>query len=382
MSTNLTSPIPLSLYIHIPWCVKKCPYCDFNSHNLRDKLPESAYIDHLKQELTQKLSLIKNRCIKTVFIGGGTPSLISAEGFKRLLTYIHANSDLAKGAEITLEANPGTIDYQKFHAYRSIGINRLSLGIQSLQDQKLKVLGRIHDSNTALHAIDVARAAGFENLNIDLMFGLSQQTISEALQDLNQIVAKNPTHLSWYQLTLEPNTLFYKHPPQLPNEDELWEMQQAGQIFLEKNGYRQYEISAYSQTDRQCQHNLNYWLFGDYLGIGAGAHSKLTLHDGSVTRHSNIKHPKLYFNAVDKIATKKILEQKELPLEFMLNACRLSQTIPIKFFETRTGVKFSAIEKTMAIAEQENFITVDNNAFTVTRHGRGYLNNLLMLFMP
>lgn len=382
MSTHLTALIPLSLYIHIPWCVKKCPYCDFNSHNLRDNLPESAYVDHLKQEFTQKLSLIKNRCITTVFIGGGTPSLFAADSFKNLLAYIQENSYFKKEAEITLEANPGTIDYQKFHDYRAIGINRLSLGIQSLQDQKLKILGRIHDSNSALQAIEVARAAGFENLNIDLMFGLSQQTLPEALQDLKQIMAKKPTHLSWYQLTLEPNTLFYKHPPPLPNEDALWDMQQAGQVFLEKNGYRQYEISAYSQTNRQCQHNLNYWLFGDYLGIGAGAHSKITLEDSSVTRHSNIKHPKHYLNAENKVATKKILDPKELPLEFMLNACRLSQRIPIELFETRTGLKFSAIEKTMAIAEQENFITVDNNTFTVTQHGRRYLNDLLMLFMP
>ncbi len=380
---NITSPstIPLSLYIHIPWCVKKCPYCDFNSHTLRDKLPESTYLDHLKQELTQKLRLIQNRCLHSIFIGGGTPSLISAKGYEQLLQHIQDHCNLAKDIEITLEANPGTVEQQRFYDYRQLGINRLSLGVQSLENKQLKKLGRIHDSEQALSAIASAQKAGFDNLNIDLMFGLSEQSIDHALDDLQQVINQQPRHISWYQLTLEPNTMFYRQPPSLPNDDLLWEMQSAGQHLLATSGYQNYEISAYSQTGYPCQHNLNYWLFGDYLGIGAGAHSKLSLDDGCITRHSNHRHPKRYLNADDKISHHKTLTEKERVLEFMLNALRLSQRIPATLFEQRTGIDFSRIQNTLAVAKAHRFLTSDAQHLQLTAHGKRYLNELLLLFV-
>ncbi len=380
MTKPSPTAIPLSLYIHIPWCLKKCPYCDFNSHSLREDLPESLYVDHLKQELRQKLRLIENRPINTIFIGGGTPSLFSGAAYATLLHCIRNSIGLTTNAEITLEANPGTVEQQRFQDYRQAGINRLSLGVQSLQDSKLAQLGRIHTANTALTAINSAKQAGFENINVDLMFGLSKQSIEEALQDLRQVIALDPRHVSWYQLTLEPNTLFYKQPPPLPDDDTLWEMQLAGQTLLDASGYKQYEISAYSQGGAQCQHNLNYWLFGDYLGIGAGAHSKITLEDGRVIRHSNTKHPKRYLNAENKISDQKTLGQSDLVIEFMLNALRLSQQIPLSLFTERTGLAISALEVPLAAAHQQGFLSVDNGQIIVNDHGKRYLNELLMLF--
>src|SRR3990167_5961302 len=294
--------IPLSLYVHVPWCVQKCPYCDFNSHAVKEELPETAYIAELCKELTQKIPLIEDRPIQSLFIGGGTPSLFSAKSYARLFDFLKQHATLLPDAEITLEANPGTAEQQRFLDYRAVGINRLSIGIQSLQNDKLKALGRIHDGSQAQKAIEMAFTAGFTNFNVDLMFGLPNQTIEDAQQDLTSVIALKPPHLSWYQLTLEPNTLFHKFPPKLPDDDYLWQMQNEGIAQLAQHGYQRYEVSAYCQTGHESRHNLNYWLFGDYLGIGAGAHSKITHKDQTISRHSNIKHPKLYAQSIDKIA--------------------------------------------------------------------------------
>ncbi len=373
--------IPLSLYIHVPWCVQKCPYCDFNSHAKRAELPENNYIEQLLTELRNKQSLIQGREIKTIFIGGGTPSLFSANAYQQLFAGIRTIAPIAFDAEITLEANPGTIEANRFADYRATGINRLSLGIQSFQDDKLKKLGRIHDSEQACRAIEIAKSAGFNDFNLDLMFGLPNQSIDDALYDLSKAFEMQSSHLSWYQLTLEPNTLFHKYPPKLPKDDYLWEMQVEGQKLIASQ-FNQYEISAYSKSGFQCQHNLNYWRFGDYLGIGAGAHSKITTEKGDVSRHWNIKHPQLYLNAADKIANQNNIVANDLPLEFMLNAARLYEPITVDLFRQRTGLELNAIEKPLQKALENDFLKFTNDQIVITNHGKQYLNELLELFMP
>nr|MBP8262565.1 radical SAM family heme chaperone HemW [Pseudomonas sp.] len=271
---------PLSLYVHIPWCVKKCPYCDFNSHAAGPSLPEEAYVDALLADLEAEREQAQGRPLRSIFFGGGTPSLFSAKALGRFLDGAQQRLSFSEDIEITLEANPGTFEQAKFTAYRQLGINRLSIGIQSFQDSKLKALGRIHDGGEAVRAADMARAAGFDNFNLDLMHGLPEQTLEEALADLHLAIAQQPSHLSWYQLTMEPNTQFWSQPPSLPEDDILWDIQEAGQALLAEQGYAQYETSAYARPQRQARHNLNYWTFGDFIGIGAGAHGKLSHADG------------------------------------------------------------------------------------------------------
>lgn len=370
---------PLSLYIHIPWCLKKCPYCDFNSHAKNDALPEKEYIDQLLRDLQTQLIHVQDRPIHSIFIGGGTPSLFSpsayAELFSRLKKYLVFEDNI----EITLEANPGTTEAEKFFGFFDAGINRISIGAQSFQDNQLKILGRIHGSNDAKNAVMQAQKAGFKRINTDLMFGLPNQTIDDALYDLQCAIDLAPTHISWYQLTLEPNTYFHRFPPALPDDDYRFEIQQAGQQLLRENRFAQYEISAYSRDD-QCRHNLNYWLFGDYLGIGAGAHAKFTdLLTMQITRRNNTKHPRQYLSEVQ--FETKIISKEELPLEFMINALRLFQPISIELFELRTGLSFSVIEKSIEKAVSLELMQVKNGMLCVNKKGYLFLNDLLEIFM-
>lgn len=374
--------IPTSLYIHIPWCVEKCPYCDFNSHAAREQLPESEYVNALIKDLENDLPLIWGRKIQSIFIGGGTPSLFSAKALEQLLQELHARLAFSPAIEITLEANPGTVEQQRFTDYRRLGINRLSLGVQSFQDDKLRLLGRIHDSQEAECAIETAKQAGFDNFNIDLMFGLPTQTLSDALHDLTKAISHQPTHLSWYQLTIEPNTHFAKFPPSLPLDDHIFEMQVKGQELLQSHGFAQYEISAYSQNQRQCLHNRNYWEFGDYLGIGAGAHSKITdPATGCILRRWKVKHPKLYLNANPFLAGEQSLKTEELPLEFMMNALRLYEKVPTTLFVERTGLPIVSIKKILDEAQSKDLLIWNEEYLETTVRGRLYLNDLLALFM-
>lgn len=374
--------IPLSLYIHLPWCIHKCPYCDFNSHALRSKIPEENYLLRLKTDLDNDILLANSCLLKTIFFGGGTPSLFSGKAIKEILENVHAKIHFDEEIEITLEANPGTVEQQRFNDYFKAGVNRLSIGVQSFQDEKLKVLGRIHSANEAVKAISVAKSAGFNNFNIDLMFGLPNQTIEDALYDLQQAIDLQPTHISWYQLTLEPNTLFHAKPPVLPDDEVIWEMQQAGQLLLEKYGYTQYEISAYAQTGKQSLHNLNYWQFGDYLGIGAGAHSKLTKTNGEIIRQWKIKNPKDYLNPEKNlIGEQKIVSTAELPFEFMLNALRLNQAIPFELFEQRTGLPIALIQNELAELQSDGLIIMENNCLQKTALGEKFLNNITEKFL-
>lgn len=375
----------ISVYIHIPWCVRKCPYCDFNSHALRDQLPEKKYVDCLLEDFTQELDKApsQNYAIQTIFFGGGTPSLFSPESIQAILTGIDQLIPLNSDCEITLEANPGTVEQARFIGFRQAGINRLSLGIQSFNNEKLIRLGRIHDGMEAIKAIEAAKNAGFDNFNLDLMFGLPQQTLEDALEDLNTAIAQEPTHLSWYQLTLEPNTLFYRQPPVLPEDDLIWEMQEAGQHYLQQHGFLQYEISAYAKENYRCQHNLNYWTFGDYFGIGAGAHGKMTRADKTVERYWKVKHPKDYLqHPKGYSAERKTLDTAEIPLEFMMNLLRLNEKIPFTLFEERTGISIQHIEGPIYKALAQEFIQIQNNYLIVTELGRRYLNELLELFLP
>jgi len=324
------------------------------------------------------LPFVQDRSIHSIFIGGGTPSLFSAKAYDELFSCLQKELRFSPHCEITLEANPGTIEADRFSSYFDIGINRVSIGVQSFQNQKLKQLGRIHEADQAKYAVQQAHQAGFKRINIDLMFGLPNQTITDAIFDLQNAIDLSPSHLSWYQLTLEPNTYFHRFPPTLPSDDARFDIQQAGQAFLRDHHFMQYEISAYSKND-PCNHNMNYWLFGDYLGIGAGAHAKLThLKTMAITRRNSLKHPKQYLSANKQaIAVTKTVDQKELPLEFMMNALRLFQPISIQLFESRTGMSFSVIEKQIQQAVSDDLIHVTQNAFCVTEKGHLFLNELL-----
>ncbi len=375
---------PLSLYIHIPWCVRKCPYCDFNSHRLNSDLPEAEYCTALAEDLKRDQVWAQDRPLSSIFFGGGTPSLFSPQAIEHILNTVQKHYRLAENIEITLEANPGTVEQQRFIGYKTAGINRLSLGIQSFQDAKLTALGRIHDANAARTAISAAQRAGFDNLNLDLMYGLPQQTVAEALDELHAALAFAPAHLSWYQLTLEPHTAFYHHPPPLPAEDFIWEMQVQGQAYLAAQGFDAYEISAYcQQPQKRCRHNLNYWQFGDYLGTGAGSHGKITdVSQQRVLRYWKTKHPRDYLNpATPFVAGQKVLQAQELPLEFMLNTLRLYERIPTSLFTTRTGLPLSAISSLLEQARQQGWLEVNEDCITVTEWGRRYLNEVLLLFI-
>lgn len=377
---------PLSLYIHLPWCIKKCPYCDFNSHATNHAaFPEQNYIDALIRDLDFELAAVLGRQIHTIFIGGGTPSLFSAESLQHLFSAIRSRLDVANDAEITLEANPGTFEAARFQAYREIGINRLSIGIQSFNDQMLTRLGRIHDAATANAAIQIAKSAGFELINLDLMYGLPGQTPSQAMDDLIHGIELAPAHLSWYQLTIEPNTVFYKHPPPLPEDDQICDIQQAGQSMLSTAGLAQYEISAYAQNEKQCRHNLNYWMFGDYLGIGAGAHGKLT-EPGENTIFRYVRHrlPERYIELAgrsDVITEKRQLHQADRTLEFMMNVLRLNDGFEHGCFNSRTGLPLDVIENQLEAARAAGWLETLNGISRPTAAGRNFLNDLLQCFM-
>lgn len=373
---------PLSLYIHIPWCIRKCPYCDFNSHKSPGDLPEHRYIQALINDLKTDLSSYPTREITSIFIGGGTPSLLSAEAYNNLLNEIKRILPLARDIEITMEANPGTVEQHRFNDYRQLGINRLSLGIQSFNAKHLKVLGRIHDDKQAHSAIDTARKAGFDNLNLDIMHGLPNQSIAEGLQDLKTALSYHPEHLSWYQLTIEPNTLFYKHTPPLPSEEEDYVLEEQGFALLGHSGYHRYEISAFSRPEKQARHNVNYWLFGDYLGIGAGAHGKMTTQT-EVIRTRKHRQPKDYLDdGKPFLAARELITDRELLFEFMLNTTRLEQSIPLELFTITTGLEFSLLQPLLKLAHDKQLIKLTDTHWQVTSLGRRYTNDLQSLFLP
>ena len=383
---NFTATPPLSLYVHIPWCVRKCPYCDFNSHEVGNDIPENSYIKALVADLEQDLPAVWGRTVESLFIGGGTPSLFSAHGIEQLLSEIRARIPLKPDAEITLEANPGTVDQARFSGFREAGINRLSMGVQSFQDDLLAAIGRIHDGNEALMAIESARRAGFENINLDLMFGLPAQTTAQALLDLRTAIELQPTHLSWYELTIEPNTLFYRHPPVRPDDELLWEMQTAGRVLLNDAGYHRYEISAYAQEGRQCRHNLNYWQFGDYLGIGAGAHAKISnAATQTINRLSKEKHPRTYLETAHsqgRISTTAELSADDATLEFAMNSLRLDSGFTRAAFMDATSLPCTSMEKQVQTAIENEWLTENNGVIKATAKGQRYLNEVLQLWMP
>ena len=378
----LTQLPPLSLYIHIPWCVRKCPYCDFNSHTASPVLPEDEYVDALLADLDQDLHAVYGRELSSIFFGGGTPSLFSAKSLGRLLKGVEARIPFASDIEITLEANPGTFEQEKFVAYRALGINRLSIGIQSFQQAKLEALGRIHNGDEAIRAADMARQAGFDNFNLDLMHGLPDQSLDDALSDLRQAIALKPTHLSWYQLTLEPNTVFWNQPPVLPEDDTLWDIQEAGQALLAEHGYAQYEVSAYAQPGRPARHNLNYWSFGDFIGIGAGAHGKLSHPDGRIVRTWKTRLPKDYLNPAKNFqAGEKTLTAEELPFEFLMNALRLTEGVDAALYPQRTGLPLDSLSIGRRAAEQSGLLQVEPSRLAATARGQLFLNDLLQHFL-
>ncbi|BAN70208.1 radical SAM family heme chaperone HemW [endosymbiont of unidentified scaly snail isolate Monju] len=373
-------PPPLGLYVHIPWCLRKCPYCDFNSHAVSGEVPEAEYVDALLADLDVQAPRVAGRAVETVFIGGGTPSLFSGAAIGRLLEGIAARLDLTDAAEITLEANPGTAEAARFADYRAAGVNRLSIGVQSLDDQRLRALGRVHDAAEARQAVGWARAAGFDNLNLDLMYGLPGQDLQAALADLDAVLALAPEHLSWYQLTLEPNTLFHARPPALPDGDTVGDIMEAGLALLAGAGFRQYEISAHARPGRAARHNRNYWTFGDYLGIGAGAHGKLSAPDGRVRRYSRPRHPRDYLAAPAASGSERILSANELPLEFLMNALRLHSGVPATLFRERTGLSLAVIETPLAQARARGLLEDDPAVLRPTALGRRFLDDLLLLF--
>ena len=377
---------PLSLYIHLPWCVKKCPYCDFNSHEFSPTgFEEENYLNALIRDIDFELPRIWGRTINTVFIGGGTPSLFSPEALDKLLSAIRARLNIHPAIEITLEANPSTAEAEKFRCFREIGINRLSLGVQSFNDRQLKKIGRVHDAPQAHLAIEIAKEAGFENLNIDLMFGLPEQSINDALDDLDKALTHSPKHISWYQLTIEPNTIFNSRPPILPNDDDIWSMQEEGQNFLEAEGFKKYEISAYAKDKYIALHNLNYWQFGDYLGIGAGAHGKITnVAEMKIERYIRHKIPKHYIDLAGTdaaITEKRVLQKDELPLEFVMNAFRLIEGVSTRLFSDRTGLLLKNSEKELLIAEELGLIEWQFDELKASSKGLRYLNELLEIFV-
>jgi oxygen-independent coproporphyrinogen-3 oxidase len=374
---------PLSLYIHIPWCVRKCPYCDFNSHAAPEQLPEDAYVQALLDDLDIELSLIQGRPLQSIFIGGGTPSLFSAQAIGQILQGVSARTPFADDIEITLEANPGTFELARFEGFRNAGVNRLSIGVQSFNAEHLQRLGRIHNPVEALAA---ARAAVeiFPRVNLDLMHGLPEQTPAEAMDDLQQALEINPGHLSWYQLTIEPNTEFHARPPSLPLDEALWDIQEQGQALLEKTGYRQYEISAYARPGQQARHNLNYWQFGDYIGIGAGAHGKLSRYEGGqliIERRHKLRQPKGYFDPALRLAGQEVIAADERAFEFMLNALRLTDGVRAELFRERTGLSLEHIEPLLQQARQRGLLVEAPSRLAPTLQGRLFLNDLLELFL-
>jgi len=375
----------LALYLHFPWCVRKCPYCDFNSHELKQDLPEQAYVQALLAELDQQLPAIWGRPIRSIFMGGGTPSLFSAAALDELLSQLRARLGFAAGIEITLEANPGTFEQEKFRAYRDIGINRLSIGIQSFAPAQLLKLGRIHDRDQAIRAVATAQQAGFDNINLDLMYALPEQTTAQALADIDLAIQLGPTHLSHYQLTIEPNTAFAQQPPALPADARVADMEEACRAALAAAGYTQYEISAFAQPTRQCWHNRNYWHFGDYLGLGAGAHSKLThVAQQQIVRHWNTKHPRDYLRHAGTelvLAGTRTLTAQDAILEFMMNSLRLHEGFTPALFSERTGLALTQVQTQLDVAMTRGLLEVCAGTVRPTEQGRRFLNDLLGIFV-
>lgn len=380
--SGLTNPPPLSLYIHIPWCVRKCPYCDFNSHESKQTIPEAAYVDALIADLEQATPLVWGRKVKSIFFGGGTPSLFSAEAIDNILSHVRMLTPLEYNAEITLEANPGTVDTAHFKGYKAAGVNRVSLGIQSFNARYLTALGRIHDREQALAAVQLAMDT-FDLVNLDVMYALPEQTLADALEDARMACSLNPAHLSFYHLTLEPNTPFHRTPPSLPDDDTSADMQAQIEQLLAEHGYHNYETSAFAKAGKQCQHNLNYWTFGDYLGIGAGAHSKLSFHD-KIIRQSRHKHPKRYMEhapAGQAVDNEWQIARDELGFEFMMNALRLSDGFAPALFEQRTGLPLMSVQKQLRQAMSQQLLAESPQAIYPTPMGKRFLNNLLEMFL-
>lgn len=383
-------PPALSLYVHIPWCVQKCPYCDFNSHALKAEIPEQEYIAALLQDLEadiERYQLSDNpRLLHSIFIGGGTPSLISAEGIANLLAGIEAKLPFKPGIEITMEANPGTIEAERFAGYQKAGVTRISVGVQSFEQTKLERLGRIHGQEEAVNAAKLAHRIGLKSFNLDLMHGLPDQSVDQALADLEKAIELDPPHLSWYQLTIEPNTMFYYKQPTLPDDDDLWDIFELGHKKLAEAGYVQYEISGYSKPGYQCQHNLNYWRFGDYLGIGCGSHGKLSFSDGRIVRTTKIKHPKGYLAAYDNMVKPYLNSEEQVadedrPFEFFMNRFRLIEACPKQDFLDTTGLGFEAIQETIDWSNEMGYIDESDTHWQITEKGKLFLNDLLEAFM-
>ena len=374
---------PLGLYIHLPWCERKCPYCDFNSHET-SHIPEQQYVRALLQDLQDDVPLLQGRAVDTLFIGGGTPSLFSSRAIHLLLRGIAELVPLSPTLEATMEANPGSAEADKFSAFKDAGITRLSLGIQSFDDAQLQALGRVHSSDQAHAAVEYAKRAGFNSFNLDLMHGLPGQTLSGAQTDLLTAIACNPAHLSWYQLTIEPNTVFHKRPPLLPVEDALADIQQCGEELLAAHGYAQYEVSAYSKANFNCRHNRNYWSFGDYLGIGAGAHGKISFPDGHIERYAKRRQPQDYMSAKTGhfVGSRRTLEPDEIVGEFMMNALRLNDGFTLPQFASRTGLDAAVIAPQLALLCQRELLEYNSDVVKTTELGRRFLDSVVAEFFP
>ncbi len=374
---------PLSLYIHIPWCLRKCPYCDFNSHAVSGEVDEAGYVEALLSDLSSELRLSGERPLQSIFIGGGTPSLFSPASIGRLLSGVEDRLPTIDDIEITLEANPGAVEAAQFAALREVGVNRLSIGVQSFHAESLRALGRIHGPQEALRAVELASRGGFERINLDLMFGLPGQSLAQAREDVRIATELDTEHLSYYQLTLEPNTLFHHQPPPLPDEDSLWAIQQQGHRQLEQAGFERYEVSAFARPGGRCLHNLNYWRFGDYIGIGAGAHGKLTLADGRIQRRWKRRSPGDYLKAAaegDALQGTRMLEPEDLVIEFMMNAMRLSRGVESSCFEATTGLSLQSIAPMLEAARERGLLATDNAHLRPTPLGFRFLTDLLSLF--
>ena len=381
---RMSPELPLSLYVHMPWCQKKCPYCDFNSYSRRTPIPEEAYVEALLADLDQELPAIRGRILQTVFIGGGTPSMLSPRGVESIVSGIRARIPSSPDMEITMEANPGSSDASKFQGFRAAGVNRLSIGVQSFNDASLRNIGRVHDSRCAERAVADALRAGFDNYNLDLMYGLPGQSVKMAADDIDQALDFDPPHLSCYQLTIEPDTSFAVRSPALPGEDTAWEMQQLLENRLHDGGYTHYEVSAFAKRGRFCSHNLNYWQFGDYIGIGAGAHGKLTRRDG-VIRTCKRKNPARYLrtaHSAQRVEGERRLAHGEIGFEFMMNALRLKRPVTISAFQERTGQSINGLRSVLLHAQADGLLTFDGFQILVTEFGHRFLNELLQRFVP
>ena len=381
---GLTQLPPLGVYVHLPWCLRKCPYCDFNSHQSpAEGFDEPAYLDALEADLEASLPLVWGRSVQTIFLGGGTPSLFSAAGIERLLAGLRARLRVVPDAEVTMEANPGTFERDRFAGFRSAGVNRLSLGVQSFDDERLAAIGRVHDASQARQAAQAAREI-FPTFNLDLMYALPGQSLAQLASDLAQALAFEPPHLSLYHLTLEPNTLFARFPPQLPDEDQAAAMQDAIDAQLAAAGFEHYEVSAYARAGHRSRHNLNYWTFGDYLGIGAGAHGKLSFHD-RIVRQARFRHPRRYLEAAaggNAVEVERILPLRDLPFEFLLNALRLVDGVPASLFEERTGQSLAVVARNLEKAVAKGLLDPDPARLAATGMGLRFLNDLQALFLP